>query len=174
MIDLLKDGYEISHRGVLVSRPLPSAAEIPFVRAFFLALEGTFTYLFWSMYSTKWNVPLLKPSNLDRLEYRGLNSHSPLTESRHLDGVNLTPEELEAAEAARIECVHVLNREYQIQNGGDCNFCGKPVSRRSDLKLHESYCELNPNQNTGSLVASSAKSSSNGKEVSPNICKSVD
>ena len=44
-------GYNITHKGTLVWVPLPEAANVPMFRLLFIALEVTFTFYFWAMYS---------------------------------------------------------------------------------------------------------------------------
>ena len=94
----LQDGYTITHKGLLCTAPIPPAAFVPCYRVLFVALEATFTFLFWAMYTkSKHGYGMMDfcPWNIDQLEYDGLCSHSALLELP-LGDHELTPEELEA------------------------------------------------------------------------------
>jgi hypothetical protein len=52
----LKDGYSIVHKGILCWIPIPLAADQPVLRVLFIALEATFSFVFWAMQSTKDNA----------------------------------------------------------------------------------------------------------------------
>jgi hypothetical protein len=52
----LQNGYTIVHIGLICWAPLPSAAWVPQLRTFFLAIEAAFTFVFWAMAKKKgWN-----------------------------------------------------------------------------------------------------------------------
>lgn len=47
----LNEGYSIVSKGILVHCPIPSAANIPKVRILLVAMEATFSLMFWTMKS---------------------------------------------------------------------------------------------------------------------------
>lgn len=99
-----KQGYKITHKGLLVSAPIPSAANLPAFRLLFYAMEATFSFLFWTMKSTTKDYgmasccPWYHQKGL--FTYGGLCSHSALHDPIH-GNFGLTAEELIALDAAR-------------------------------------------------------------------------
>jgi hypothetical protein len=112
--DAIAKGYRIVHRAVLVRCPIPSPAQIPFVRLAMVAVEAAFSALFSAMPNrhTSYGLPGICPWNKHLLEYDGACTHSPL-----VDGVkgdfSLTPEQLQEIYDATQE----KNRVYQQQYG---------------------------------------------------------
>lgn len=102
----LKDGYEITHKGILVWCSLPAAAKVPIYRLLFLAMEAAFTYTFWAVKSRLTDHSMISccPWALSSFTYGGLGSHNPLIELAAGD-FNLSSEELEAvaAEAKKLK-----------------------------------------------------------------------
>lgn len=96
----LDTGYVITHKGLLCWAPIPSAGLVPLLRVCFVALEATFTCVFWAMYSRTSYMSQTCLWDLSKLEYDGLYSHLPFYESVAGD-FSLSPEELEA-QAAQI------------------------------------------------------------------------
>jgi hypothetical protein len=47
----LNEGYTITHKGLLLWAPIPSAADVPLLRAMFILLEATLTVVFWVVMS---------------------------------------------------------------------------------------------------------------------------
>lgn len=47
----IREGYRITHVGVLVSGPLPAAGQVPRFRIFYIAVEATLTLWFWGFKS---------------------------------------------------------------------------------------------------------------------------
>lgn len=92
---LYDQGYELAHIGLLCWAPIPSAATVLRARLRFLAVEGTFTNVFYSAIPTcmdeLWTV--FMPWSRDDVLWRPLNSHTPFNESAGAD-LSLTPEEL--------------------------------------------------------------------------------
>lgn len=97
----LQSGYTIVHKGMIVWTPLPAAADVPRFRLLFVAVEAAFSFLFWTMYSrTKdYGMGSCCPWALKEFEYRGLCSHSSLTEGVVGD-FDLDADQLEALAAA--------------------------------------------------------------------------
>ncbi|KAK3715579.1 Aconitate hydratase mitochondrial [Vermiconidia calcicola] len=93
----LNEGYVITHQGLLCWTPIPSAAQAPTARTLFIALEATFSFVFWAVRAVQkdYGMSHMCPWPLNTLEYDGLCSHSALTEAVPGDH-GLTSEEHEA------------------------------------------------------------------------------
>jgi len=95
-----QNGYKITHKGLLVTTPIPGAINVPAFRLLFLAMEATFCFYFWTMRSrTKdYGMASCCPWPMDAFTYGGLCSHSALH-----DGVKgnfeLTPQQLAVLDA---------------------------------------------------------------------------
>ena len=101
--EAIKDGYIITHKGLLLWAPIPSAKDVPILRALFLLLEATFCSVFWAAKSKVqggFGIRALCPWNVEDLPYTGLCSHSPLLEG-FIGDFSLSPEELETLENER-------------------------------------------------------------------------
>lgn len=72
-------GFKITHKGLLVTAPIPSAANVPMLRLLFYGMEATFSFAFWMMSSTKHYAyhTCCRWSPAD-FTYKGLCSHSAL------------------------------------------------------------------------------------------------
>jgi hypothetical protein len=78
---VLKEGYEIVHKGMLIWIPLPGIEDVPRLRLLFLALEAMLAFAFWAMKSTKEDhcyTSCRLWSELSSFSYTGLCSHSAL------------------------------------------------------------------------------------------------
>lgn len=104
ILDAINDGYTLDHSIILAYCPIPKPVDRPLIRAVCLAFEAGFSAIFWCMRSTTRNYGHLGANsiwNRDELPWGGLCTHSPLVEG--CDGLDLTPEELDAvAEGRRI------------------------------------------------------------------------
>lgn len=104
-------GFTISHMGLLLWAPIPSAADIPKFRVLFIAIEAALSFYFWAMRSRSavkdYGMADIRPWSLDSFSYHGLCSHNPLL-GGPAGNFGLTPEELEALAAA----VKEKNRIY--------------------------------------------------------------
>ncbi|GKT42172.1 uncharacterized protein ColSpa_02353 [Colletotrichum spaethianum] len=90
----LKDGYTITHKGLLCWIPRPGASDVPVFRLLFIALEATFTYIFWALKA--------RHGGYGDFGYDGLCSHAALNEG--VPGqFDLSPEELETLAKEREE-----------------------------------------------------------------------
>ena len=99
----LNEGYTITHKGLLLWAPIPSAGGVLILRAMFLLLEAALAFVFWAAKSKTqrgFGLRSLCPWNVDELPYTGLCSHNPLLEAM-LGDFALSPEELEDLEKAR-------------------------------------------------------------------------
>ena len=99
--DSLNEGFKIVHRGILCSTPRPTAALRPTFRMLILALESTFTFLFWAISSkTRFKIgQSVCPWDVSTFEYDGTCTHSALVEKSFGDH-DLTSDQLEAQAAA--------------------------------------------------------------------------
>ena len=109
----LDEGYKITHKGLLVSCAIPSAANAPMYRLLFVAMEAALSFLFWTMRSKDkdYRMGACCPWPRDSYRYGGLCSHNAL-----LEGVNgnfdLSAEQLEAVAAD----IKEKNRLYRKQH----------------------------------------------------------
>jgi hypothetical protein len=96
----LDEGFKITHKGILCSAPIPSAAEVPRLRALFILLEAMFTFVFWTIrIKTDYGLGMhgLRQWSVESLGYDGLCSHNTLRETVVGD-IDLSAEELEELE----------------------------------------------------------------------------
>jgi hypothetical protein len=110
-----------------VSCPLPSAADIPPVRALFVAMEAMFSFLFWTMKSKKkdYRMGVYCPWERKCFAYDGISSHNPLWEGVTGD-FELTPQQREAMAATlkqknkeRDAIRNPLYHQYQLAENAD-------------------------------------------------------
>jgi hypothetical protein len=94
-----KDGYTITHKGLLVWSPIPLPAAKPETRLLFVSFEAVFHFVFWSMVSKTsekgYHMRSLCPWSMDSIQYDGCNTHNPFDEHPFGD-FDLSPEEREA------------------------------------------------------------------------------
>jgi hypothetical protein len=133
-------GYDLAHVGLLCWSDQPAVTVQPRIRQRFLALEGTFTNLFYSA------IPLAKdelwvdsmPWQRNDIAWEPLNTHSPFNESS--EGLHLTPEELlQAQEQRRLmqQEVHKRTRTRALESKRYyCHTCKIPFANSSGLKKH--------------------------------------
>ena len=90
---------------------MPGPTFQPKLRIFFLLLEATFSYAFWTMRTPKndYGMSHICLWNREDLEYDGICSHCSLNEGVRGD-FSLSPERLEAFAAERRENHQVKNR----------------------------------------------------------------
>ena len=94
----LKEGYQITHKGLICWTSIPSASMVPTLRVLLVALEALFTFVFWAVNCRTdygFGMTSLCPWDQDFLQYQGLCSHNPLMELPPGDH-GLSSEELEA------------------------------------------------------------------------------
>ena len=75
----LNDGYTIVHKALLLSSPVPPAANVPTFRTAYLAVEAAMTCIFGNR-NKSYGSGDLCPWSQDLFEWNGLCSHSPLIE----------------------------------------------------------------------------------------------
>lgn len=96
----LKNGYTITHKGILCWIPCPGLLLQFMYRLIFVALEATFSFVFWTMRcSTEYGFRMaeLCPWSRESLEYDGACGHSALMETPRGDP-DLTPEQAKEKE----------------------------------------------------------------------------
>ncbi|TVY24568.1 ATP synthase subunit alpha, mitochondrial [Lachnellula hyalina] len=102
-VRLLYDkGYDLAHIGLLCWATIPSVIIMPRARRRFIAIEGTFTNIFYSAIPTCMDALWtgLVPWSRDDVLWRPLNSHTPFKEGVVGD-LKMTAEELLALAAER-------------------------------------------------------------------------
>ena len=109
----LDDGYQIVHKGVLVWSTIPGPTNVPMFRLLFIAMEATFSFLFWAMRSTSkdYGIGFCCPWPRDSFTYGGLCSHNPLFEKVN-GNFGLSAEQLEALAADTKEKTRLYQAEY--------------------------------------------------------------
>lgn len=81
----MKQGYRITHKGLIVSSPIPASKDVPLRRLIFLAIEAAFSFLFWAMVSQDrtYGMRSCCPWPKELFSYHGLCSHNALAEKVH-------------------------------------------------------------------------------------------
>lgn len=110
----LRDGWEIVHRGVLVTCPIPSPALIPRLRLVCVAYESVLAFTFWTLHNRDKDFGYAQHLlwSKDDVEWDGACGHDPFQEGIAGE-FDLTEEQLEEMAAATKE----KNRVYQVQYG---------------------------------------------------------
>lgn len=116
----LRDGYQITHKGTLAWAPVPTPGQIPKTRLLFLALEATFSFLFWAMKSRDkdYNMGSCCPWPRSSFTYGGLCSHNALWEKPAGD-FELTEEQLEEMAAEAKEKKRKADKAYHDKQRRD-------------------------------------------------------
>ena len=98
-----QNGYKITHKGLLVSAPIPVASRIPHVRLLCYAMEATFSFLFWTMKSTTkgYGMSSCCPWPMDAFTYGGLCTHSALRDTVK-GNFGLTAKQIETVSAEAV------------------------------------------------------------------------
>lgn len=110
-------GFDLAHIGLICWAPIPSVTIIPRARHRFVALEGTFTNIFYSAIPTIMDglwVDLV-PWSRDDVLWRPLNTHTPFNEGPKGD-LQMTPKELLFAEEQRKKRKVVMAKQYREKN----------------------------------------------------------
>ncbi|CAN9350910.1 unnamed protein product [Alternaria alternata] len=156
-----RDGYKITHIGWLVSAPIPSAGIIPPVRLLFIAMEATFSFLFWTMKSTDKDYGMASCCpwfGKGLFTYGGLCSHNTLLEMV-CGNFDVTPEEREAIAAK----VKEKNRIYQANyHKLEKVHCPEKVKARMQ-KANARYLAVRPDAVKAKRNRSFAKMKASGK-----------
>ena len=109
-----KQGYTIVHKALLLSCPIPSAADIPRIRMALVAVEAAVSCLIgaFSDRTKTYGFGSLCPWSQDSFDHNGLCNHNPLLEPVMGD-LDLSAEEAEALAAEVAERRRQNAREYQ-------------------------------------------------------------
>jgi len=112
--EALQEGFTITHTGLLLSCPIPSAADIPEVRLVMLALEAVFTFTFWTIFSLEkdFGYGTVSPWKRNSVEYHGCCTHNPFVEGIH-GGFSISSEQ----RLAIAEAVEKKDKAYQREYG---------------------------------------------------------
>lgn len=154
----LKNGYDITHKGILCWSPVPAAADVPIHRLLFLVLEAVFTFVFWAVHNKKedaWYMGNMFRWVRATLPYDGLCSHSPLDEGS-TDGFKFTAEELEAKAAAALKQKTVLTEEARLRRRAEDpkTFRTKQAKNQRDVRAkHPDRVAKNRERSTTNIVA---------------------
>ncbi|OAQ72199.1 pyruvate carboxylase [Pochonia chlamydosporia 170] len=99
----LDKGYDISHTGLLCWTMIPTAAMRVPLRAAILLLETTFSLYLWAMASRDktYGVPTICPWPIGTIGYDGCCSHVAFNEGLPGTNEHLSPEQVNALDAAR-------------------------------------------------------------------------
>lgn len=133
-------GYDMAHIGVLCWSDIPPATVQPRIRQRFLALEGTFTNLFYSAVATDKDALWvdLMPWHRNDIAWLPLNSHTPFRESA--TDLKLTPAELHYAAESRKQREYVVHTSFRKRNRVNKRFhcveCDKDYTDQWNLDLH--------------------------------------
>lgn len=112
MYDLAEAGYRIDHKGLLCWAPIPKPSLQPRARLLFVALEATFSFVFWAMHTVNndYGMSHLLPWLRTSLPFDGICTHCALGEPVCGD-FKLSAAELE--ENAR----ELKRRRVELQSG---------------------------------------------------------
>lgn len=139
----LDEGYVIVHIGVVLLIDMPVYLRSPINRLWTLLFEAHYTYKFWTVHQSpdktveqlaehKWGH--LCPWNVDQFEYKGVNSHSPLSEKPQ--GLELTMDQfvqiaVQARERRR-EYMKIYNKKYHAAMMETVRAVGEGLADTSD------------------------------------------
>jgi hypothetical protein len=100
--EAVREGYSITHVGILLSGPPPTPGHVPIYRIFYVATEATLAMWFWTFRYRRENHANLACCgwDLEAFQYEGLCSHSPLHEGVRGD-FDLTAKQLEIVVSER-------------------------------------------------------------------------
>jgi RNase P subunit RPR2 len=147
----LREGFTITHKGLLVWAPLPKASDVPMFRAIFLVLEAALTSVFWAVQSkvtgeSKFSFGILPlcPWNVSDLVYTGLCSHTPLVEQHTTGDVFLPVADLEELAETRHRKMLAQKNPVNKQNFAKnretkrfyCADCDYSAAHQKNLDVH--------------------------------------
>lgn len=132
----LHEGFTITQKGLLCWTPIPTPAQVPMCRLLLIALEATFSYVFWSMRARLGNYGMthLCPWDISTLEYDGLCSHCALDEGFRGD-YDLSPEQLEAQAVEKekkrvaLKAINATNHHHKQMATNYTEYMGKANAR---------------------------------------------
>ena len=181
-------GYDMAHIGLLCWSDIPAATVKPRIRQRFLALEGTFTNLFYSAVPTDKDALWvdLMPWQRNDIAWLPLNSHSAFREKAA--DLTLTPLELFHADESRRQRDHVVHAGVQLRARESkrfhCDECDKDYADQYNLDehlqtaLHRDQVDINIGLKTKkprhSRYDSQRNSSASVKQSKKHYCKPCD
>lgn len=149
VLEAIKAGYRITHRGALIWFPIPPREKAAPLRLLTLACEAAMTFAFWAMKSRKIDTPELSCCkwNLSDFGYHGLCSHSTLHENIYgKDDLKLSEDDLKAIAAALKARKSVRDKKRtKVWKKGKGAVAVAACHRRYQLKTLKSkkyYCDL--------------------------------
>ncbi|KAG4435324.1 hypothetical protein IFR05_009178 [Cadophora sp. M221] len=140
----------ITHKGLLLSAPIPSHRDVPIMRALFLLLlEAALCFAFWAVMRKKsglcytFGMPRLCSWKAGDIPYTGLCTHTPLAETLGVQ-FGLSPEDLDALEELRkVRKREVLNKSRAGTRARDktsgvyyCHDCKQENSNKDNYERH--------------------------------------
>ncbi|KFY92389.1 hypothetical protein V498_04989 [Pseudogymnoascus sp. VKM F-4517 (FW-2822)] len=133
-------GYTVTHKGLLMWSAIPAAAEVPCLRLLFVAIEATFSFMFWTMYSkTKdYGMGGICQWPRDEFAYYGLCSHNAMYEGV-MGNFDLTADQLEAIAATMREKTRAYMAEYRAAHQAETKVYMAEYHQRA--RLEEGYQE---------------------------------
>lgn len=138
----LDQGYTIVHKGLLLWSPIPSATNVPRLRILFVAMEASFSFLFWAMYSKSkdYGMGACCPWDRASFSYRGLCSHNALLETVAGD-FDLSPEQLEELAAVAKERKRAYSADFQKRQREEDPDRVREMSRIRDARSRQNEPE---------------------------------
>lgn len=180
VLKAFQDGFKITHKGLLVTAPMASPADVPMYRLLFYAMEATFTFAFWMMDTKKhYFYHKLCPWSLDTFQYDGFCSHSALNDpiARRFD---LSSEELTTLAADNNERRRAYARAYrgarfaedpegylaaQRENAARWRARAREADREGFYAKQQTYIDTYKENHSGAVAAIHAKSEKKIKEL---------
>jgi hypothetical protein len=139
----MRDGYEITHKGLLCWAPLPTAAARFRLRVLVLVLETAFSIVFWAMYSTTKDYGMPKhlcPWEIDTVHYDGCCSHPSIGEGVEDEKEGLTAEQLEAKASQKkqqkMEYIKEFKATQKALRRYECKTCNLAFEEQALLNMH--------------------------------------
>lgn len=166
VIKAFEAGFKITHKGLLVTAPIPSAANVPTSRLLFYAMEATFAFAFWMMDSRKfYPYHACCRWSLESFTYMGLCSHSALHDS--IAGrFDLSSAELTALAVTVQEKSRAYHAAYRA-----AKLAEDPEGWRAKKKLHQdTFREKNLEVARAIKARSAAKTKSLGRYPGCTLC----
>lgn len=145
-------GFTLASQKLLITSPIPAAAIRPQSRLLFVALEAVLTNIFWALRNKNRNYGFLENRKWPKalMAWDGACTHSPLIEGVSGTESSLSPEELEAAEAARLEQNRKRNKDWyeadKIKNPGKAQEAWRISEAKKRPKLQQERDEAVQNK----------------------------
>jgi hypothetical protein len=162
------EGYIIAHKGLLCWMTMPAPALQPMLRLLFLALEATFSYVFWAMKTVTKGYGMAHICLRDReiLDYDGLCSHCCLYEGIRGD-FDLSAEQLEASAIQKKET------RAEKQTVHNSNYHHKQMETNHDEYLEEMAERVRNHraQNPEKFRAQERANNARNKDIKKYFCK---